>query len=353
MDDLKMIIDVSPGVMSRRALLLGAAMSGALHAFAKDTPEDAAAADTKSGNPDKLKICIFSKHLQWASIGDAAAIARDIGFDGVDITVRAGGHVAPERVETDLPAAVEAVHRAGLAVPMITTDIMSVQTPHADAVLKTANHLGIRNYRWGMVTYPANKGIAERLAELRPQMKALAALNQEHQICGMYHTHSGPGLVGAPIWDLWNLFQGLDPRWIGVNYDIGHATVEGGYGGWIDSSRLVMPQMRGIALKDFTWQQNKGKNTHADPFDKSLGIRDAWVPHWCPPGEGMVNFSGFLAILKGAGTFSGPVQLHFEYPLGGAENGKPALTLPKQEVIDAMRRDLTYVRKALSEKGLI
>src|SRR6201996_6662050 len=157
-----MITDFSQGAMSRRALLLGAAMSGALHAFAKDTSESAAAADIKSGSPDKLKICIFSKHLQWASISEAAAIARDIGFDGVDITVRADGHVAPERVETDLPAAVEAVHRAGLEVPMITTDIMNIQTPHADAVLKTANHLGIRNYRWGFVTYPADKSIAER-----------------------------------------------------------------------------------------------------------------------------------------------------------------------------------------------
>ncbi len=349
-----MINDFSQSMMSRRTLLLGAAMSGALHAFAKDTPENAGAAEDTSRNPGKLKICIFSKHLQWASISDAASIARDIGFDGVDITVRAEGHVLPERVETDLPAAVEAVHRAGLQVPMITTEIMSVTTPHADAVLKTANQLGIRNYRWGWLTYPADKGIAERLNELRPQVKALAELNQKHQICGMYHTHSGPGLVGAPIWDLWNLFEGLDPRWVGVNYDIGHATVEGGYGGWIDSSRLVKHQMRGIALKDFTWQQNKGKNVHADPFDKSLAVQDAWVPHWCPIGQGMVNFPGFFAIVKQNPGFSGPVQLHFEYTgLGGAENGKTTLTIPKQEVIDAMRRDLTAVRKAMSEQYLI
>ena len=75
------------------------------------------------------------------------------------------GHVLPERVETDLPAAVEAVHRAGLQVPMITSDIMGVDTPHADAVLKTASQLGIRYYRWGWLTYPADKGIAERLDE--------------------------------------------------------------------------------------------------------------------------------------------------------------------------------------------
>jgi sugar phosphate isomerase/epimerase len=344
----QMMNDFSHGMMSRRTLLMGAAMSGALHAFAKDTPQNADAVETGAGNPGKLKICIFSKHLQWASVNDAAAIARDIGFDGVDLTVRAGGHVLPDRVETDLPAAVETIRRAGLQVPMITTGIVSVETPHAEAVLKTANRLGIRQYRLGFLNYSADQGIAERLDELKPQMRALAELNKEHQICGMYHTESGPGRIGGPIWDLWTMFQGLDPRWIGINYDIGHATIEGGYGGWIASSRLVKNQMRGIALKDFTWQQNKGKNTHPD-----LAIENAWDPHWCPTGQGMVNFPGFFAIVK-KNDFSGPVQLHFEYPeLGGAANGNKTLTVPKQEVIDAMHRDLTYVRGVMSEKQLI
>src|ERR1700761_6336758 len=108
--------------ITRRTLLQGAAMSGAWHAFAKDTLKSDAG--LPSATPKKLKICIFSKHLQWASIADAASIARDIGFDGVDITVRAGGHVLPQNVEKNLPLAVEAVHRAGLEVPMITTEIM-------------------------------------------------------------------------------------------------------------------------------------------------------------------------------------------------------------------------------------
>ena len=340
-------------MMSRRTLLMGAAMSGALHAFAKDTTQNADAATASGDAPGKLKICVFSKHLQWTDVHDAAAVARDIGFDGIDLTVRAGGHVLPERVEADLPGAVETVRRAGLQVPMITTDIASVRTPHIEAVLKTANQLGIHHYRWGGLTYPADEGIPEKLNELKPQMKALAELNQEHRICGMYHTHSGPGMVGGPIWDLWTVFQGLDPRWIGINYDIGHATVEGGYGGWIASSRLVKDSMRGIALKDFTWGQNKKNTTHQDPYDKSLSIENAWVPHWCPTGQGMVNFAGFFAIVK-ANRFSGPVQLHFEYPgLGGAQNGDKKLTIPRQELIDAMRRDLTFARGVMGQQQLI
>jgi L-ribulose-5-phosphate 3-epimerase len=327
--------------MSRRSLLVGAAMSGALHALAKDEPME------------KLKISVFSKHLQWTTVAEAAAIARDIGFDGLDLTVRAQGHVLPERVETDLPAAVEAVRRAGLSITMISTEITSAQTPYAEAMVKTASQLGIRHYRWGGLTYPPNQGIADRLDSLKPQTRALAELNEKYQICGMYHTHSGPGLVGAPIWDLWTLFQGLDPRWIAVNFDIGHATVEGGYGGWIDSARLVKDQMKGIALKDFAWEKNKGANIHRDPNDKSLGVEGAWVPHWCAMGEGMVNFPGFFAIAK-ENRFSGPVQLHFEYNgLGGAENGDKTLKIPRQELIAAMRRNLTFTRRVMHEQRLI
>jgi hypothetical protein len=132
-----MINDSSQRGISRRALLLAAATSGVAHAFAQNTVE----AEAPPVPSEQLKICVFSKHLQWADVKEAAAIARDIGFDGLDLTVRAAGHVLPERVESDLPEAVESIRRAGLEVPMITTDILSVATPHAEAILKTASTL--------------------------------------------------------------------------------------------------------------------------------------------------------------------------------------------------------------------
>jgi hypothetical protein len=56
-----------------------------------------------------LKISVFSKHFQWTNWQEMAAIAKDIGFDGIDLTVRAGGHVLPDRVEEDLPKDAEAI----------------------------------------------------------------------------------------------------------------------------------------------------------------------------------------------------------------------------------------------------
>jgi L-ribulose-5-phosphate 3-epimerase len=43
-------------------------------------------------------VYIFSKHLQFLGYEDMAQAAAEIGFDGIDLTVRPGGHVPPETV---------------------------------------------------------------------------------------------------------------------------------------------------------------------------------------------------------------------------------------------------------------
>jgi sugar phosphate isomerase/epimerase len=68
-----------------------------------------------------------------------------------------------------------------------------------------------------------------------------------------------------------------------------------------------------------------------------------WQPQWAPVGQGMVKFPQFFKMLTAAG-FSGPLQLHFEYPLGGAQEGKPVISIPQDEVAAAMKRDLQEVR---------
>jgi hypothetical protein len=44
--------------------------------------------------------------------------------------------------------------------------------------------------------------------------------------------------------------------------------------------------------------------------------------------------------------------LHFEYPLGGADKGNRTLTIPKEDVFAAMKKDLGRVRGMLAKAGL-
>jgi hypothetical protein len=51
--------------------------------------------------------------------------------------------------------------------------------------------------------------------------------------------------------------------------------------------------------------------------------------------------------------FSGPLQLHFEYPLGGATDGRATLgNISKEEVFGAMKRDLGKLRGYLAQAHL-
>jgi sugar phosphate isomerase/epimerase len=276
-----------------------------------------------------MKIAIFSKHLEFLEGDELARGAKEIGFDGIDLAVRKGGHVEPERVKQDLPALVAIIRAQGLEVPMLTTDIIDADTPYAIDVLESMTALGIHYYRWGGFKWNNGHPIAQQIDEFKPRVAKLAALNGRYQASAMYHTHSGAGLVGASIWDLHAILSGFDPKLVGVNYDVGHATVEGGLGGWIESFRITGQYLRGVAVKDFLWEKDAAGH---------------WQAAWKPLGQGMVRFPQFFTMLREA-SFSGPLQLHFEYPLGGAENGKKKdLTMSRADIFGAMKRDLTTLR---------
>ncbi|MBS1853783.1 MAG: sugar phosphate isomerase/epimerase [Acidobacteria bacterium] len=308
-------------LVSRRALLAGGA------AFL--IPSYAAART-------KLKVAIFSKHLQFLQGEDLAKGAVEIGFDAIDLTVRKGGHVEPANVARDLPPLAGIIRKHGLEVSMVTTDIGDAETPYAEDVLKTASALGIRHYRSGGFKWADGVPLETQIEGFRTRLAKLTALNQRYGMCAMYHTHSGVGQVGASIWDLHEIMRGLDPKAMGINYDVGHATIEGGLGGWIASFRICGSHLRGIAVKDFVWAKD---------------AKGSWRERWCPIGEGMVKLDQFFKMVA-ASDFDGPVQVHFEYPLGGANNGSRSITMTREEVFAQMKKDLARTRASMAQAGL-
>ncbi len=95
--------------MTRRTALT------ALGAVAASTLRGQIHAPAKRPGP---QLCVFSKNLAKVEYSELGAIAKELGFDGVDLTVRPGGHVEPNLVNVDLVRAIESVHGAELEVPM-------------------------------------------------------------------------------------------------------------------------------------------------------------------------------------------------------------------------------------------
>jgi sugar phosphate isomerase/epimerase len=267
-------------------------------------------------------IAIFSKHLQWLDYADAAKAATAAGFDALDIPVRPGGHVLPERVEEDLPRAVDAAREAGLTVSMITTAITGTDDPYAEAVLKTAAKLGIGHYRMGYVRL--EEGVRRTLDATVPRWRELAALNESLGIRGGYQNHSGTNL-GAAIWDLLLVLEEVGSRWIGCQYDIRHAVVEGAFS-WIRDLEVIAPFIDTLVAKDFVW----------GPSEDGLKVRNV------PFGDGVVPLGEYVSELRRWGV-SAPFSMHFEYP--HPDTGR------REWAIEQYGRDRTALQAALAARG--
>jgi sugar phosphate isomerase/epimerase len=269
-----------------------------------------------------LKVHVFSKHLQFLNYRDMADAAKEIGFDGVDVTVRPKGHVLPDRVEDDLPKVVEALRNAGLSPQMMTTAVQDAGSNTDKNLLAMAAKAGIRYYRMNWFNYPEGKSIPEAIEEFKIKLQELGQLNKKLGLTGCYQNHSG-NLAGASLWELWEVLKKADHRHMGVQYDIRHALVEGGLS-WRNGLKLIAPQIRTLAIKDFIWVNKGGK----------------WEVEDVPLGEGMVDFKSYFKLLKEY-QINVPVSLHLEYPLGGAEHGATEISVDKKVIFAAMKKDLT------------
>jgi len=282
----------------------------------------------------RYPVCIFSKHLQFLDYDDMSDTVFETGLDGVDLGVRNGSHVEPDRVEEELPRAIEAIKKRGLVVPMMVTRIKDPDDPNVNRVLKTASEQGIQIYRMAYYKYEDDLGIINSIEKAKVKVNALADINRKYGIHGAYQNHSG-NYMGAPVWDAWMLLKDLDPEWIGCQYDIMHATVEGA-NAWEVGLKLIRPYIKCVVVKDRKWEKVNGK----------------WKSVNVPLGEGIVNLDKFLGYLKEFG-FSGPISIHFEYPFFDESDHTLSLDKKRKIAVKHITRDVAYLKEKLKEAELI
>lgn len=270
---------------------------------------------------EDLSIHIFGKHLQFLDYKTTGEIAAEMGFSGVDLTVRPKGHVLPELVKTDLPKAIADIKSGGSHCEMITTSVENVNNQLDVDVIKTAAQNGVKYYRTNWFAYHQDKPLEESIKIYKNQIKDLSYLSKEHNITGCYQNHAGTK-VGASFWEIKAILESADSQYFGTQYDIRHAMAEGGHS-WVNGLNLLQKHIKVIVLKDFKWGKINGK----------------WKAINVPIGEGMVDFNSYFKLLKKY-KLKPPVSLHLEYDLGGAEKGYTHISVDKKVVFDAMKRDL-------------
>lgn len=282
-----------------------------------------------------MKLAMFTKPFASLSIEETADVIAGLGFESADLTVRPREHVLPERVETDLPRAQEALARRSLTVAMLTTAITDPADPTAAPIFRTASRCGIKELKLGYWGYKGFGHIREQIADVQQKLAGLQSLAREYGVRASVHLHSGENIAAmAPVVAM--LLDGLDPQAIGAYVDPGHMMVEGSLGGWRQGLDLLRDRISIVGVKDFGWREQVEGGTGGG----------RWSPCLVPLAEGSVPWDEVFAILRDFG-FAGIVTLASAYQSSQARN---PLSVP--QVVEQTRADLAFVRARMQSASV-
>lgn len=301
--------------------------------FERNRHASAAEAEGRAGSGSErggsAPVGAFTKSFQDWAIPAVCARFQDIGLDGLDLTVRPGGHIDPKDVAETLPRAHRAAKEAGLEILFLTT---AITEPDRDAerILSTAADLGISRIKMGYYRYRGFGALRQRMDEVRRRIERVAKLAGRYGVLPCVHIHSGP-YVPSHGTMLYELLRDVPPDRVGAYVDPLHMTLEGGGDGWRQGLDLLAPWIALCSVKNFAWE--------AGDRDRHGQLR--WHTETVPVADGVCPLPEFVATLKETG-FAGPYSLHSEY-----KGGHSFKDLSTQECLKQTERDLQFFRKLL------
>ncbi len=310
--------------LSRRRFIQTTALTGVFMPFA-----GAMTSEIQSGSHHQSKIYYFSKDLDKYETEFMSETLSLAGIDGLDLTVRPGGKVEPEKVADDLPKVIESGKKHNLATDLIVTAITGTEDPLTEKVLKTASSLGVKHYRLGYYDYDLSAGVLKSLDNIKSRLKSISDMNSHFNIQAGYQNHSG-GRVGSPGWDVWELVKDFPVETVSSQFDVRHAKVEGNRS-WIFILHLLRRNIGSLAIKDFTWQVENGRA-------RIINV---------PLGEGLVDFNLYFRTLKEL-NISAPITLHVEYPLLTAEEESYTLLAKQKIIVEKIKKDVRFIRNMIA-----
>ena len=281
-----------------------------------------------------MRYVLFTDNIADLSIAEAVRAAREAGFDGLDLTLRPGGHVKPEDAERGLAEAKRIADEAGLTIPMISTAVTDVDSPHAEAIFASAAHYGVRRIKLGYWPYEPFGTLAKQLDEARARVGRLAQLGRKYHVLPCVHCHSGR-LLAAGGFGTYLILREFKPDEVGAYVDPMHMTIEGGVSGWEMGLDLLAPWVALVGVKNFRWLP--------DARDKLGQMRYRW--EYTPLADGQAPLPEFMALLRRL-EYDGIVSLHSEYK---GKSSYRRLTTP--QLLAQSAADLMYLKRLVASTG--
>ncbi len=305
--------------MQRRRFLQQLACATSATAVLNTFPALAEGATT----PD-FPIAIFAKVFQAHSFDQLADAVTEMDADGIEATVRSGGHIDPAKAADQVPQMVEALAKRNKRLLIAASDVNQV-TPDTERLLKTLRDNGVTYYRMGYLKYKPGTAPLAQVHHFAAQAKELNELNRELGVVGLYQNHAGQNNVGNLVWDLAVLLDGISPEHLGVALDLRHLRAEIG-GSYQAAVNAIRPNLRSVYLKDTQRVGDDGNKLQEVPLGKGMVSSELFHDAW--------------RSIKPA-----PLAVHVEY-LGQS----PIPVAKNAEMIAAYKNDVATLRSWMATR---
>jgi len=236
-----------------------------------------------------VTFTVFTK--PWTMpLPELARHVASLGFSGVELPVRPGFQVEPDRVAQDLPVACRILADHGLR-------IASVAGPTHPAAIATYGDCGIPVVRI-CVSIERDEPYLAAEERLRRDFDAMLPALERHGVTLGIQNHCGRSVANAM--GLLHLIEAYDPRRVGAVLDAGHNGLMG------EEPELavdiVWDRLCMVNLKSALWQRTNGPEA---PVAE-------WRPYWTTGRHGLSAWPRYAAALRARG-YDGVICLTAEY----------------------------------------
>jgi sugar phosphate isomerase/epimerase len=239
-----------------------------------------------------IRFSVFTKPWRMP-IPELGAYVRALGFDGIELPVRPGYPIEPERV-AELPQAARQLAQEGI-------QIESVAGPTDEATIAACAEAGVPIIRTMVRIGP--EGYMASVAEAQRTFDALLPALERSGVRIGVQNHCDRFVCNAM--GLWRFLERYDPRQICAVWDAAHNALNGE-----DPElalEIVWPYLAMVNLKNAIWQRTTGPEAEVA----------AWRHYWTGGRYGLASWPRVAAELQRRG-YAGPICLTAEYSDGDA-----------------------------------
>jgi sugar phosphate isomerase/epimerase len=244
-------------------------------------------------------IIYFTKFLRGLGPEEIAGIVKKLNLDGLDLAVRGGQCVNPDNVREELPRAMKIWKKAGLSVPLVSTEtsLTDPRDPTVQPIWAACAEAGVENIKVGYWRWREGESYSKTLDQARRDLEGFQKLSAKHGVRTLVHTHSG-FYLGCNASSAMALLRDFDPRYVAVYLDPAHVAVNG------------EPLELALAIIGDNLAMVAAKNVAYVPTRESSSTK--WDRKWCLLRDGLVDWPRAVALLRKRG-YKGPLSLHGEY----------------------------------------